>query len=140
MPIYYYGQSFGTATATQRAAIDPPRALVLESAFASIHEFEMDSTQLAMPSEFIAADTWATSERIREVHVPVLMLHGLDDDFVRPEFSKTLYANANEPKGLILVPGADHGSVPQTMGAHFGEVIRAFIENPEQVAGLNDSP
>jgi hypothetical protein len=89
---------------------------VLESTFGSIEEFKRDSTQMDFPVGWVAMDSWATSTRIREVHAPVLLLHGTSDDFVRPEFSKLVYDNANEPKRLILVEGATHGRVPEVLG------------------------
>ena len=127
-PLIYYGHSFGTAAATQRAQLDAPAALILESTFGSIEEFKTDSTQLDFPATFVMKDTWATSTRIKDIHAPLLMLHGLADDFVRPEFSKAVFANANEPKQLVLVDGAGHGDVPEKLGAAFTTTVNGFIQ------------
>lgn len=115
-PVVYYGLSLGTAIATQRAELDPPAVLVLESGFASIEEMTQDSSDMDLPFSFVAKDSWSTSTRLRGMHVPVLLMHGTADDYVRPEFSQTLYANANHPKKLVLVEGAVHGNVPRVMG------------------------
>jgi uncharacterized protein len=125
--LIYYGQSLGTATATQRAELDPPKVLVLESGFASVEEFKRDSTQMDFPQSFISKDGWNTSTRIKNVHAPLLLMHGLADDFVRPEFSQLLFDNANDPKKLVMVEGADHGNIPVVMGAKYGETIKEFI-------------
>jgi len=126
--IFYYGHSFGTAVATQRARVDPPAVLILESGFASIDQFKSDSSLLDFPDEYLADDGWATTTWIREVQVPVLVMHGLEDDFVRPEFSDLLIANANDPKQLLKVPGADHGSIPRVLGDGFRTVIQGWVE------------
>ncbi len=84
--LVYYGQSLGTAISTQLAQQEAPELLVLESAFASIRDFETDSSGMDFPVGFIAQARWATVDRIRDVHVPLLIIHGLADDFVRSEF------------------------------------------------------
>jgi fermentation-respiration switch protein FrsA (DUF1100 family) len=127
--IFYYGQSFGGATATQLAETASPAALLLESTFGSIEEFKSDSTGMDFPAGWVAKDSWATSTRIRNVHVPVLLLHGTADDFVRPEFSKLVYENANEPKRLILVDGATHGRVPEVMGEAYVSTVTEWVNS-----------
>lgn len=126
--LVFYGHSLGSATATQLAEVEPPAVLVLESAFASVHELEKDSLGMDFPVGFIAQARWPTVERIRNVHVPVLLMHGLADDFVRPEFSEKIYANANEPKQLKLVEGATHSDLPETMGpTRYQQLVNEFI-------------
>ncbi len=127
--IFYYGHSLGGAIATQRAEVDAPVALVLESTFGSIEEFARDSTQMDLPAGWVAEDSWATSTRIRNVHAPVLLLHGGSDDFVRPEFSMRVYENANEPKRLLVVEGARHGNIAEEMGeAAYASTITAWVD------------
>lgn len=127
--LVFYGQSLGSATATQLAEQEAPKLLVLESAFASIRDFEVDSSGMDFPVGFIADAKWPTVDRIKNVHVPLLLLHGLADDFVRSEFSEQIYANANEPKKLELVPAAGHSNIPETMGpANYATVVNDFIE------------
>ena len=126
--LVFYGQSLGSATSTQLAEQEAPTLLILESAFASIHDFATDSSGTDFPVGFIAEAKWNTVDRIRNVHVPVLLLHGLADDFVRPEFSRKIFANANDPKQLELVEGAGHSNIPETMGpANYAAVINTFI-------------
>lgn len=125
--LFYYGHSLGAAVALQRAAIDPPRALVMESAFASIQEFEGDASEMDFPDDYIAWDAWASSTRIQSVG-RVLILHGLVDDFVRPEFSEHLYQRAQEPKQLVLVEGAQHGDVAPMMGAQYAPTVHAWLD------------
>ena len=48
-------------------------------------------------------------DRVRNIHVPLLLIHGKAEHFVRSEFSEKIYANANEPKQLEL--DSFHGAV-----------------------------
>src|SRR6185295_3777420 len=125
--LFYYGHSLGAAIALQRASIDPPRALVMESAFASIQEFEGDATLMDFPDDYVAWDSWASSTRIQSVG-RVLFLHGLTDDYVRPEFSERLYQRAQDPKQLVLVEGADHGTVAAKLGDQYAVTIHGWID------------
>jgi uncharacterized protein len=126
--LVYYGQSLGGATSTQLAEQVPPAALVLESTFSSIRDFEVDTTDMDFPVGFISHCTWNTAERVRNVHVPVLVVHGLVDETIKAEFGQKVFASANEPKKLVLVPGAGHGNVAQTMGPEqYKQLMNDFI-------------
>lgn len=127
--LVYYGRSFGTAVATQLAAHSPPQALILESPFTSVAGLEQDSSNMDLPPGYVSADTWDTESRVAAMTgVPLLLLHGTADDFVRPEFSKRLYAVAHEPKRLVLVEGADHDTVPLRMGVDYERTLDAFLD------------
>lgn len=123
----YYGRSFGAAVATQLAEVEPPAVLVLESAFASVARLKEDSTRMDFPVGYISEGTWDNVARIARVDAAVLLLHGLADDFVRPEFSEEIFAAARDPKSLVLVPGADHGSIPRQMGEGYGATLHEWI-------------
>lgn len=125
--LVYYGNSFGTAVATPFAVQSPPRALVLEAGFASIEDFKTDSSQMDFPVSFVGKAAWATSTHIKNVTAPVFVLHGLADDYVRPEFSEKIYANANEPKKLLLVEGAQHSGIPEVLGAEYQNQLLSFV-------------
>jgi uncharacterized protein len=117
--LVFYGHSFGCAVNLQRAVINPPRAVIIESPFASIQDFVADSSRMDVPQSFISADGWSNEERIARLQAPVLLMHGLVDDYVRPEGSRILYGEAKDPKQLVLVEEADHGGVPARLDEQF---------------------
>lgn len=127
--IIYYGRSFGSAVASQLAADTPPAALVLESPFTSVQGMARDSSGLQLPGGYVSEGVWDTEARVAALRgVPLLLFHGAADDFVRPEFSERLYAVAQEPKQLVLVPGANHDNVPQKLGVDYARTLDAFVE------------
>lgn len=127
--VIYYGRSFGTAVATQLAADVRPVALILESPFSSVQGLVSDSSDMDLPAGFVSAGSWDTEGRVSALQgVPLLLLHGKEDDFVRPEFSEHLYDVAHEPKQLILVDGANHDNVPQRMGEDYARTVHAFTD------------
>ena len=42
------------------------------------------------------------------MHVPVLMVHGEDDDVIPLNSAKRIFELANEPKTFVSVPGGNH--------------------------------
>ena len=129
--ISYYGHSLGTAIGAQLAVAQLPHKLVLESAFTSVAGLKSDSSGMDFPVGFISNTTYDTEARLPKIHCPLLLIHGLADDYVRPEFSEQLYAVANDPKQLILVPGANHTDIPEVYGDGWDTAMRA---------GLDDGP
>ena len=128
--IFYYSHSFGTAVAAQRAMKDPTYLMVLESPFASLAEFKTDASSLDFPISFLARDTWDTKGRVSQLHIPLILIHGIEDRYVRPLFSQQIYdASPEAPadKKLILVPGADHDDSPTRMGAAFASVLTEWV-------------
>lgn len=45
---------------------------------------------------------------VRKIHVPILFIHGTKDESVPVSESEELFAEANAPKELVLIHGADH--------------------------------
>ncbi len=46
---------------------------------------------------------------VKEIDVPLIIIHGKADDFVPSYMSERLFQNANQPKTLLLVENAGHG-------------------------------
>ncbi len=45
---------------------------------------------------------------IERIHVPLALVHGQGDHFIRPADAVELYRHANDPRRLDLVPGMGH--------------------------------
>jgi uncharacterized protein len=139
------GNSMGAAIAIQVAAIDDRvAAVVAESGFASLRTVldEYQKRIVKLPwhylrnivikrSEHIAhfrATLVSPVKSIKDVHVPVFILHGTADQNIRVASSKMLYNAANDPKELWLIPGATHSNVAEVGGESYGGRIVEFFE------------
>jgi fermentation-respiration switch protein FrsA (DUF1100 family) len=130
--IVVYGFSLGGAPATYLAAnVFTPKALILESAFASSSALTESATLLDFPSSYIMKGEYNNAERIKKNSAPLLMFHGVDDKFIDMEKNgKVIFRNANDPKQFIEVPGAGHSNVPSTYGESLYIVtVRDFVFN-----------
>lgn len=116
-----YGHSLGGAVAIdlaaelgQRAAakqLPPPvRGLVIESTFTSLADVATAMANTSLPVRWVLSQKFDSIDKIADIHMPLLVVHGLDDRYVPPRFSQQLFDAAQEPKHLLLVPGASHNT------------------------------
>jgi hypothetical protein len=128
--IVYYGWSLGSYVATHLAAdIEHPRALILESAPASVNALLRDAGLVDLPGDYVAQADFNNVKRIGNIDSPLLMMHGLDDDFV--VFNRHfpyIWNAAIEPKDSLGVAGAVHDDVPEKLGVEYYSVITDFID------------
>jgi uncharacterized protein len=106
--VILYGESLGTGVATQLAARYPGlRGLVLDAPYTSA----VDVGQLRFPFLPVAwgmLDRYETKRFIREVKVPVLILHGARDGIIPVEMGREVARLANEPKRYVEFPNGGH--------------------------------
>lgn len=140
-----FGTSMGAAVAIQVAAIDRRvRAVVAESGFATLRTIFDDYQQrmIKLPwhylrnivikrSEHLAhfkANAVSPLEAVKEVHVPVFILHGTADSLIKYRYSEMVFANANDPKELWLIPGAQHNDMAEIGGEEYQRRVLGFFE------------
>ncbi|WP_159731306.1 alpha/beta hydrolase [Methylosinus sp. Ce-a6] len=105
--IVLVGESLGSGVATQLAARREAAALVLDSPFSSAADVAEMRYGL-LPVRWLMLDQFRSDAAIRDVRMPVLIVHG-DKDGVTPiALGRWLFELANEPKTFVLVPGGQH--------------------------------
>lgn len=121
-----YGYSLGNVSSIYLAAeVVRPMALIAEAPFASANSLTQGSLVLDIPSGWLTKGKFDNAQEIKKINTPFLLMHGSDDDFVRyRDNGKVVFDNAPEPKTLIVVNGAVHTNVPETMG--IGEYLNAL--------------
>lgn len=63
--------------------------------------------------------------------MPVLVIHGEQDDIIPLEMGRTVFDAAPEPKSLYLVPGAGHNDCYVIGGQPYLQRIRDFMTRPQ---------
>ena len=121
--IVLWGESLGSGVAVALAAKRKVGRVLLESPFTSAADIGA-SVYWYVPVRFLMKDQFRSDERIRYVTAPVLILHGTDDHVVPITFGERLYALANEPKRLVLIPGGGHVNL-DGFGAQ--DITRPFV-------------
>jgi len=140
-----FGTSMGAAVAIQVAAIDERVvALVAESGFATLRTIfdDYQKRMIKLPwhylrnlvirrSEHLAhfkASAVSPLEAVRNVCVPIFMLHGTADTLIDARYSSMVFANANEPKELWLIAGAKHNDMADVGGEEYMTRVLGFFE------------
>ncbi len=123
--VVLFGRSLGTALATDLAANHPCRALILESAFTN----SSDMAKMLAPFLFdwrpkVPYDNLG---KIAKVKVPVLIIHGDHDEIIPVDMGRRVFAAANPPKDLYIIPGAHHNDTYALGGKEYFQRLKAFI-------------
>jgi uncharacterized protein len=135
---FIYGHSLGGAVAIDLASklsartpsgdAPPARGLIVESSFTTLAEIARSLTVSWLPVDLLLSQKFDSLGKIRDVRLPLLIVHGADDRMVPSRFSRALYDAAHDPKKLLLVEGATHnnsmrlgqGAYRQALGELFG--------------------
>ncbi|MGH6839329.1 MAG: alpha/beta hydrolase [Methylocella sp.] len=105
--IVLMGESLGTGVAIALAATHDAAALVLDSPFLSAVEVAVAHYPV-FPVRWLMFDQFRSDLAIGNVHIPILILHGDDDDVVPIRLARRLFELANEPKTFMRVSGGKH--------------------------------
>lgn len=129
--IVFFGRSLGAAVAVELAAKEPCAGLILESPFTSVKEMA-DSAFPLFPVGFFFKTKYDALSKIKQVKVPVLILHGDRDEIVPFSMGRRIFEAANEPKMFFTIQGAGHNDTYQMGGGRYLRALERFIE---EVAG-----
>ncbi|MFA6456994.1 MAG: alpha/beta hydrolase [Bacteroidota bacterium] len=142
-----FGTSMGAAIALQAAVIEPRiRAIVSEASFATLRQITVDYQKrlMRLPWHFLRNIAMKRSEAIagfkhREVsplsavskiHVPIFFIHGIEDRFIKYQYTQELFVAANEPKELWFVAGANHSDIHQIGKKEYEErIVKFFVSH-----------
>lgn len=134
-PILVYGFSLGSAAALRLAKNQTPRAVILESTIddpAVTARFFKKSIRL--PKRWLVsinADGIPLTVRqdAAQIRVPVLMLHGQDDESAPLPLAKALYQLlGTTQKQLVEFPKAKHNTLFETDSVLYRKAITEFVK------------
>lgn len=135
---YIYGHSLGGAVAIDLAAFlseqavkageaVPAHGLIVESSFTTLADVAAVLTPPWLPVRLLLSQKFDSLSKIREVRMPVLIVHGEGDNFVPARFSRELYAAAAGPKRLLLVDGATHNNCLRVGSAEYRSALHELF-------------
>ncbi len=124
--IVIYGHSLGGAVAVNLASRRPCGGLIVESSFTSVRA--MAKRMFSIPLiAYVVKSGFDSEERIREVHAPILIVHGTRDETVPYEMGEQLFRAAPEPKQFFRVEGAGHNDVMEVGGGEYLTCLKNFV-------------
>lgn len=124
-----FGKSLGGGVATYLAERYSLAGLILESTFCSIPIMAKTLFSAFIPTSFMfPTERYDSIERIPRIRMPLLVIHGARDRLIPVSQARELFAQANQPKELYIVPAADHNDVAMAAGAMYGRRIRDWVD------------
>ena len=105
--IILYGESLGTAVAIEIAQNKNYAGMILEAPFTSMIEMGKKYYPF-FPVSFLLKDKYESIKKIKNIHIPVLVMHGKKDQIVPFYMGKKIYDLANPPKFYYFAENDDH--------------------------------
>ncbi len=130
--IVLYGQSLGTAAVADLASRRKCGAIILESGLSSASEVASNfAPWLPNWLHFLGRNRFESAKKMSRIHCPVLVTHGDPDPVIPLEQGRKLFTSANEPKKLLIFPGAGH-VVFGSQGDKYVSAVSVFIRTSIQ--------
>ncbi|WP_294621670.1 alpha/beta hydrolase [uncultured Roseovarius sp.] len=115
--VVIYGESLGTGVAVQllgSVVTDAenglsPAGVILEAPFTSVHDVARHLYPGIDPLLAHLTQEWASMSGAAQLTMPLLVVHGQNDQMIPPEQGRALFeAAASDDKRFLEVPGAGH--------------------------------
>ncbi len=129
--IVIYGHSLGSGIALALAVRHPEAGgLIMESSYTSIHDMSVRNMIFrALPLGLLISQRFNSIDRVGELKIPVMFIHGADDKLIPAEMSRRLYAAAPQPKKLLIIPGAEHDNSAAVGGDLYLGPVSDFLHS-----------
>ena len=105
--IILYGESLGTAVAIEIAQNKNFAGLVLESPFTSMSAAGKEKYPF-LPINILLKDKYESHKKIKNIKIPILIMHGKVDNIVPFYMGKKMFDLANSPKYSYFSDYDDH--------------------------------
>lgn len=130
---YVYGHSLGSTIAVRLAAeaTPAPAGLLLEGAFTSIPDLVGTFKYGWLPLGPLISQRFDAGARIGQLQMPLLVVHGAEDQLVPADLGRALFDRAGAPrKQFVLVAGGSHHSASGTGMAEVRQAVQALFGLP----------
>ncbi len=124
---FIYGHSLGGSIAVDLATHHPETAgVITESAFTSMQA--MGEIEYGfLPVGLLLNQRFDTFEKIKQLKIPLLIIHGTWDKKVPVAMAQQLYVAAPQPKSLLLIEGGEHNNSGAVGWLEYRDALSNFV-------------
>lgn len=126
--IVVFGESLGGAVATELCLNRKAKGLVLESSIVSI-AIKTKERYFYLPVDKLLFEKFDTLSKIKNVYIPKLIVHGLDDETVPFNDAIKLFYAAPAPKEFLPFQGLHDDEIFKVSDTYKNELIKFFRDN-----------
>jgi pimeloyl-ACP methyl ester carboxylesterase len=135
-PLFVMGRSLGSAAAIEIAwhAGAEIAGLIIESGFAyTLPLLVTLGLRMELTETDEARDGFGNLDKIAQIHVPTLIIHGQDDWLIPVKNGRALYEYSGATdKRLVTIPHAGHNDLLFTGQEPYFDALRAFVAGRDQ--------
>jgi len=126
--IVLFGKSLGSGVGIELATKHSFKGLMLETPLSSTASVARSHFPYnCFPVRFLIIDKFDNISKIKNIHCPLLFIHGTRDNIIDKKESEKLYEKANMPKELYLVEGAGHNDIQYVEPQKYWDRISDWI-------------
>lgn len=135
--LWLFGHSLGGAIAIELATQHQAAGLIVQSTFSSMLQVvQLSDRYDRFPVNWILTQRFDSIAKVPQLQLPVLYIHGVEDDTTAAVMSEQLYAASPCPKQLWLVPGAGHNNVADTSGPLYFTTVETFVQQTQPAVAI----
>ncbi len=130
--IIVYGKSLGGPVAADLCLNRKLAALILEGAFPSLRTYVGDMGGF-LPTEWLVSEKFDTLTKVKNIHIPKLIVHGMDDDVIPFPEGRLIFNKAALPKEFLPYDGGHDDEVFVTSDDYKNRLNKFFLDNNLEV-------
>lgn len=109
--IILFGRSIGSGVATEMAVRHPHvKALILETPFTRLVDLAQEKMPWTLPHLFLRF-RFNNLSRLKKLSVPLLIIHGTDDEIIPYSNGQELFESYRGPKEFLSIKGGNHNNL-----------------------------
>jgi len=109
-PIILWGQSLGSGVAARMASEGRANALILQSPYTAVADVAARRFPI-YPVHWFMRDRFNTFALVPKIKMPVLIIHGMEDDVVPFDMGETLSHQFGQEATFVAIPNRGHNDL-----------------------------
>ena len=135
-PRYIFGHSLGGAIAIDLASkVDDEKGTLVEGTFTSIPDVASSMQWGWLPIGWLITQRLESIKKVGAIGSPLLVVHGSDDQLIKPALGRRLFDAARQPKALVMVQGGSHYDTNALAQPQYRTALRTLFGWPDSAIG-----